>query len=104
LDVTQELKNFNNDTLKDNKKKNIILRTVLTNAILANTPQSQRETGELKYKRYELATLVNCSDEPDISINDLKKLRDYVGEVHGATIVGVVWDILDNLDKGDSNG
>jgi len=97
--MTQTLKNFDGEPLKDGKENEIILRTIFTDALLTVTKTSQNETGSLKYKRYKLAGIINSSDTPDLNVDDVKKLKDYVGEMYTPMVVGIVWDIINKLTE-----
>ncbi|KKL85893.1 hypothetical protein LCGC14_1950170 [marine sediment metagenome] len=103
LDMNTVLKDFNDKPLVWSENGvEITLRKIFTDSLLNVTKSSQNETGTLKYDRYKLATIINCSDKPDLSIDDLKKLKDYVGEMYLPLIVGVVWDIIDNIGNDDT--
>lgn len=101
INVLQKLVNFNDELIKDERGKEITLRDVLTNSLLSSTEKSKNDTGEIKYDKYRIAGLVNGADNPKLDINDLKKLKDYVGYAYSPLIVGVVWDILEGKDKKD---
>jgi len=99
IDVTQVLKNFNDIVVQDEKGKEITLRAAFTNGLLTTTPKSRKETGEQKYERYRLATLINTTDIPEITPEELQKFRTYIGDVYSPIVVGAAWNLIDSLGK-----
>ena len=99
INVLQILKNFQGIVIQNEKNVDLTLRAIFTNGLLTSTKRSQQETGELKYARYQLATLINTEDEPEITLDELKQLRVYVGEVYSPVVVGATWDFIDKLTK-----
>jgi len=99
INVLQVLKNFQGKVIQNEKDVDLTLRAIFTNGLLTTTKRSQQESGELKYARYQLANLINTEDEPEITSNELKQLRVYIGEVYSAVVVGAAWDFIDKLTK-----
>ena len=54
--------------------------------------------GEEKLKRYKLAMLIYDNDAPELSIEDLAKIKELVGKAYVPLIVGQVWSMLEKED------
>lgn len=98
VDVTQALETIDGQQMKDNDGQgNVIdatLKLAIVNALLAPLPQGKQETGIDKIKKYELAKMVHRNDEVDLNEDDIKLIKDRVGELFPALIVGQVYEML----------
>lgn len=95
LDVTQVLKNMEGKTMKDSDGNgnaiDATIRMAIVNALLSPV---QKDTGVDKMKKWELAQRVFKQDEVEVSIDDVKIIKDRIGELYPPLIVGQVWKIL----------
>ena len=79
-------------------KKDLTLREVVTNSLLAPPPQGQREQmdGNEKARRYYLAMEIHKSKKQvELSVDDIKLIKDEIGRVYPPLIVGQAFEILD---------
>jgi hypothetical protein len=67
------------------------LKMAIVNAVLSPV---QKESGIDKVKKYELAKKVYASDEVDLDEDEIKLIKDRVGENYAPIIVGQVYEIL----------
>jgi len=96
LNVTEKLKTFSGEVIKDNVNGEAVdadLRTALVNAILSPV---QNETGMDKVKKYELAKRIHSKDEVELSKDDIELIKERVGELYVPLVVGQIFDKLDD--------
>lgn len=88
------IKNMEGVVMQDNVDGEAVDATVkmaIVNAVLSPV---ERENGVEKVKKYELAKKVYASDEVDLDEEEIKLIKDRVGEVFAPIIVGQVYDLL----------
>lgn len=79
-------------------KKDLTLREVITNSLLAPPPQGQRDQmeGAEKARRYYLAMEIHkANKQVELSVDDIKLIKDEIGRVYPPLIVGQAYEILD---------
>ena len=79
-------------------KKDLTLREVITNSLLAPPPQGQRDQmeGAEKARRYFLAIEIYTEkNQVELSVDDIKLIKDEIGRVYPPLIVGQAYEILD---------
>lgn len=98
VDVTQVLKNLAGNIMKDNDGQgNVIdatLKLAIVNALLTNSQQGRSENGVDKVKKYELAKKVYQNDEVDLNEDEIKLIKEKVGESFGPLVVGQIYELL----------
>jgi len=72
----------------------ISLGLVCTTALNA-MDQKNPPTPQDRYKRGKLAEKIATNDTLDLSVDELKMLKDLIGAVWGPVVVMRAWDILD---------
>ena len=89
------LVNMDGQVMKDNDGQgNAIDATVklaIVNAVLSPV---QNENGVDKVKKYELAKKVYASDEVDLNEDEIKLIKDRVGEMFPPIVVGQIYELL----------
>lgn len=94
LDLTKQIISFDGKVLKNQKGEEVTLKEALTTSILG--AEATRVESKVKYERGELLhRLFNAKDTIDVSVDDLKILKDLSGEVLGVAAVKPVWDALE---------
>ncbi len=95
VDVAQVLKNITGQPMKDTdangEATDATLKLAIVNALLSPV---QKETGIDKVKKYELAKKVYQNDEVDLNEDEIKLIKDRVGEVFPPLVVGQIYEIL----------
>ena len=90
------LRTLSGDTIMDDDGKGnaveATVRMALVNAILAPV---QKETGMEKVTKYELAKKIHGQDEVELSVDDIKLIKDRVGEIYAPLIVGQLYERLE---------
>jgi len=89
------LEAFDGQVMKDNDGQgNAIDATVKMAIINGLLSPVQNENGVDKVKKYELAKKVYASNEVDLDENEIKLIKERVGEVFAPIIVGQIYEIL----------
>ncbi len=92
--VNVSLKTLDGEVMKDNADGVAINATVklcMVNAILSPV---ERESGVDKVKKYELAKKIHSSNEVDLNEDEIKLIKDRVGETFPPIVVGQVFELL----------
>ena len=78
----------------------LTMKRVCQNVLLIEKRDGKPSTPEEKFNRHNLALEIhNADDEIDLSVDDVKLLKDLIGEVGTPLIVGQAWAILDPPKK-----
>jgi len=88
------LKTMDGKVMKDNVDGEAVDATVkqaIVNAVLSPV---QKESGIDKVKKYELAKKIYASDEVDLDEDEIKLIKDRIGDVFPPIVVGQVYDLL----------
>lgn len=94
VNVGQVLKSISGETMKDIVDGNAIDATVkmaIVNAILSPV---EKESGVDKVKKYELAKKIYASDEVDLNEDEIKLIKERVGEGFAPIVVGQIYELL----------
>jgi len=95
VNVNQPLKTMDGQVMKDNDGQgNAIDATVklaLVNAVLSPV---QNEKGVDKVLKFELAKRIYKADEVDLTAEEISLIKERVGEVFPAVIVGQIYELL----------
>ncbi len=102
INLNQTLKNFGGEVLKDNDGKgNVIdatLKNAIVNSLLAPLTQGKSEIGVDKVKKYELSRRIYEMDEIELTPEEIVLIKERVGEVFGAIVVGQVYNLLEGKE------
>lgn len=93
------LMDLDGDVLKrEGKNKELVdttLKWACIQALLGLYRDEQDMDGEEKAKRYELARRLTVEAEPDLSVDELAKLKKLVGKAFGPSLVGPAYQLLE---------
>ncbi len=92
--VNVSLKTLDGQGMKDNvdgKAVDATVRMAMVNAILSPV---EKESGIDKVKKYELAKKIYASDEVDLNEDEIKLIKERIGEVYAPIIVGQIFELL----------
>ncbi len=97
IDLTAVIKNIDGKPVSNSVQGKISDWTFRDAFITALTGlREQNESGEIKFKKYQLAVKIqNTEKTVDLSIDDSKLLKELCGEIYGPVAVGQIWLILD---------
>ena len=91
INFNQPIKNIQGEEIKD-----LTLKTVSVEALLATFSDEQSLSGEEKAKRYVLATRIYANpEELDLTIEEMAKIKQLIGKGYGPLIVGQAWGMLE---------
>jgi len=95
VNVNQVLKTLDGQTMKDNDGQgNAVDATVKMAIVNGLLSPVQKESGIDKVKKYELAKKVFNADEVDLNEDEIKLIKDRVGESFSPIIVGQIYELL----------
>jgi len=93
--VNVPLKTLDGQVMKDNdgegKAIDATFKLAMINAILSPV---QKENGVDKVKKYELAKRIFENDEVDLNEDEIKLIKDRVGETFPPIVVGQIYELL----------
>ena len=93
--VNVPLKTMGGQEMKENDGQgnaiDVTVKTAIVNAVLSPV---QKELGTDKVKKYELAKRVFESDEVDLNEDDIKIIKERVGEIFAPIVVGQIYELL----------
>lgn len=102
IDFTQEIKGLNGEpftqpiTNKPNTKpENLTLGDVTVNALETPVPDDIKLSGEDKFKMDLLARKVYKAKAVALTPDEIKTIKDRIGKIYAATVVGAAWRLLD---------
>jgi len=75
----------------DGQAVDATVRMAIVNAVLSPV---QKESGIDKVKKYELAKKIYASDEVDLNEDEIKLIKDRVGETFPPMVVGQIYELL----------
>jgi len=78
--------------LEDGTKRSMTMKDAVQGSVL--NYEMDKKDGKAKFEAYQLAMKCNASD-PDFSVEDLKNIKDSVGKLYGAVIVGFVYNEIE---------
>lgn len=83
-------------------ERDFTLRKACTEALQANGLVGDALDGEERYRRYQLAIKIMSEDLPDLSAEEIAKLKRVIGLAFGAVVVGRSYEILDPQPSKDA--
>jgi hypothetical protein len=99
--VTIEFVNMANEpiwnvpTQQGNPPTIMTLRDACVTALLGVYQDEPNLLGTEKLTRYELAKVINSTDEPDLRVEELTLCKELIAKVYGPIVVGQAWPLLD---------
>ena len=97
-----EIKSISGEVLKDKDGQPITFRKVVTEVLMTPQDPAKKQRGEEKYKLFKIAMKIQENDEVDLDIDELKLIKDTVGELSPPLVVGKIYDILEAKGDGDA--
>ena len=95
VNVNQSLKTIDGQAMKDNDGQgnaiDATIKMAIVNAILSPV---KNESGVDKVKKYELAKKIYNSDEVDLNEDEIKLIKERVGESFAPIVVGQIFELL----------
>lgn len=57
--------------------------------------QGDNPDGTEKYRRWNLAKIIQKFDEPELRVDDLKLIKDMIAKAYGPIVIGPAYELLD---------
>ncbi len=98
INFNQSLLNIEKAILKDENDKEFTLKKAAVNALLAETPESQKESGEEKVKRWKLANRIFEAPETEaveVTAEEITLIKKKINEAYTTIVVGSSFQILE---------
>lgn len=76
-------------------ERDFTLRKACTEALQAMNLTGDTQDGEERFKRYLLALKIMADDSPDLSADEVVKLKRLIGLSFSSTVVGRAYELLD---------
>lgn len=76
-------------------ERDFTLRKACTEALQASNLVGDSPDGEERVRRFQLAIKIMSSDEPDLTAEEITKLKKLIGLAFGALVVGRSYALLD---------
>jgi len=76
-------------------ERDFTLRKACTEALQALNLSGDSPDGEERFKRYQLALKIMSSEEPDLTVEEITKLKRLIGLAFGTIVVGRAYEIHD---------
>ena len=93
INFNQPIHNIQGKDIKD-----LTLKSISVEALLATFSDEQSLSGEEKVKRYLLATRIYADSEGlDLTVEEIAKIKQLIGKGYGPLIVGQTWEMLDPI-------
>lgn len=83
-------------------ERDFTLRKACTEALQANNLVGDAPDGEERFKRFQLAIKIMTNDEPDLSADEIVKLKKLIGLAFGSVVVGRAYTLLDPTPSASS--
>lgn len=94
IDFNSTLKHIDGkDLTVTDAKIGLTLKAVCIEALMQIVPH-ESPSGEVKFKRYELALKVNEGGATDITPEEATMLKECIARVYGVAVVGPAWKLL----------
>lgn len=93
IDFEAVLKTVTGEEIKNEEGKSVTLKIIAINSLLG--PTKEDLDGNEKMKRYKLAYKIENQQEIDLSVDELKLLKDLIGKHPSPLVVGQCWEMLD---------
>ena len=91
INFNQPIKNIQGEEIKD-----LTLKTVSVESLLATFDDERSLLGAEKAKRYVLATRIYANpEELDLTIEEIAKIKQLIGKGYGPLVVGQAWEMLE---------
>lgn len=76
-------------------ERDFTLRKACTEALQASNLTGDSPDGEERARRFQLCIKIMSSDEPDLTAEEIAKLKKLIGLAFGALVVGRTYALLD---------
>lgn len=105
INLDTEIKTLGDKSIPSDSGDKVTLKVICRNALLADLKADPVE----KFNRFKIAYKVENGGEQEFSVDEVKKMKDCIGEVYPPLLLGQAWKLLDSkcaleLENGSNNG
>ena len=97
INFSTVLMSMEGEPLKDDKKNDLTLGGAAKQSLLFF---DEKESGDVKYDNYCLATKVYGQGETTLKSEEITKIKKAVGKYMGAIVIGQAWNLLEGKPIG----
>lgn len=94
VNLQQVLKGLDGKPLKNEEGKEVNLEKVCVGA-LTNMLPTEQATGEVKFKRFQLAQKISGQKEVELTIEEVAMIKERVGVLHSPLVLGITYQMLE---------
>lgn len=94
INFDSTLKHIDGKDLTIKEGVGLTLKAACIESLMQITDSDRNASGEVKFKRYELAVKVSAGGEVEITPEEATMLKERVGEVYGPAVVGPAYKLL----------
>lgn len=94
INFATTLKGIDGKELKDPAGKALTLADAAVTALTTITDDDRNATGEMKFRRAELAARVLAGTK-SLTVEELAQIKTLIGKVYGPVVIGAAWPLLD---------
>lgn len=98
IDMSQQLRGLDGKpvSIKDGGENvPMKLSNVCVNALLTPLEEDKKQSGEDKFKNYQLSQKIYEKGEVELEAQDIAKVKERVGKCFGPLVSGQAWDMLE---------
>jgi hypothetical protein len=95
LNVTQPVKDLNNNDIVDENKNTVPVRKFLVDSLNAYFDDERNLEGSERYKRGKLAYHIQNNDEVEITAEETALLKKLIGKGYLSHTVFYIWNMLE---------
>ena len=75
--------------------ENLTLEKAIYQALVQPTKKDQDDDGSAKYARHKITEKIVNKKKAELTIDELKTIKDRVGNFWGVPVVGAIYDIIE---------
>lgn len=95
VNIKRQILNIATGKTIDNDGDPLTLKDVMMNALMIG-PEGEKQTGEDKYKLYELAEKVSkTKTELELTTDEISNIKKRIGAIYGVNVVGQAYNMLE---------
>lgn len=102
INLNQVLKNLDDEEVKVNDEI-LTLRRTCVNALLTQTEDDKRLTGEDKFKLAELARAIHGSETIDLKSEDIVLLKKRIGKIYLPLMILQAYEMLEKKNEDEDS-
>lgn len=95
MDFTVELRDLDSKPITTEGSSSALTLGGVSSSALMQSYRDETPDGEEKVKRWRLALQIYTNKDVELTVEDIKRIKDCVAKCFGPLIVGQVWQAID---------